>query len=906
MNGRADHDHHDEHFDPQLLVEWRDSFDAVVSEFGHDVAERVIRALHEQARSHCIDVPISTTTNYRNTISLEDEGSYPGDIAIERRIRAYTRWNAAAMVLRANHINSGIGGHLSTFASTATLYDVGWNHFFRGKESPSGKDFVFFQPHASPGIYARAYVEGRLDENQLDGFRAEADGRGLSALPHPRLMPDFWEFPTGSMGVGPLNAIYLARFNRYLEHRGLADTSRDRVWMFMGDGEADEPESIGALTLAARERLDNLIFVVNCNLQRLDGPVRGNGKIIQELESLFNGAGWNVIKIVWGGGVWDDLHESDRDRRLLRKLNAMVDGEYQWLSVAGGARVRQTFFENDPDLFRLVQHLSDSDLERLPRGGHDPKKVYAAYKQAVEHRGAPTVVLAHTVKGWALGSRIEARNATHQMKTMALQQLREFRDRLHLVDVIPDEALDDVMPPYVRPQPGSPEYAYLVERRQRLHGWVPSRVSKFEPLASPSAAPFAPFFDGSRGRAVSTTMSFTTLLRGLLRDERIGSRIVPIVSDEGRTFGMDPLFAEAKVYAPFGQLYEPVDANHAISYLESQDGQILQEGITEAGALGSFTAAGTAHVNSGVPMVPFFIFYSMFGFQRVGDFIWAFGDSGGKGFLLGATAGRTTLNGEGLQHQDGHSLVLASTVPNLRAYDAAFAYEVSVIVEDGINRMYGQHPEDCFYYLTLYNETYPMPPLPPVEGVKEGIVRGIYPLPAFGDRPLHNAEKRRSAAILFSGSSWTAAKEAHRLLAEHHRVDVEMFSVTSYKSLREDALDAERWNRLHPGERRRMPYLTSVLESCRGPFIAVTDFMKSVPDQIARWVPGRFAVLGTDGYGRSGTRSALRRHFEVDAAHIVVATLDALVSLGEADETEVKEAIAMHCIDAEAFNPQWR
>ncbi len=877
-----------------IINEWLESLDAVIDEHGRDWAESLVEAISNKAKSREIDLPPSISTSYRNTIPVSDEPQYPGDLELEARIRAFTRWNAAAMIVRVNQKNEGIGGHLSTFASTATLYDVGWNHFFHGKDGEL-RDFVYFQPHASPGIYARAYLEGRLDEDRLDGFRRELSTNGLPALPHPKLMPDFWEFPTGSMGIGPINAIYQARFNRYLHNRGLADTDGSHVWMFMGDGEADEPESIGALSVAGRERLDNLTFVVNCNLQRLDGPVRGNGKIIQELESVFLGAGWNVIKVLWGS-AWDDLFARDHEGLLQSKLNAMTDGEYQKFSVESGEYIRKTFFEPDPRLAKLVEHLSDAELEYLPRGGHDSKKVHAAYKQALEHKGQPTVILAQTVKGWALGPEIEARNATHQIKKMNREQLRGLRDRLRLQDFITDKALEADVPPYFRPAQNSPEHEYLMRRRQELGGFVPSRTVNPKPFELPSQDAFAEFANGSNGRPVSTTMAFVGLLRNLLRDKQVGAHIVPIVPDEARTFGMDSLFSEVKIYAPFGQLYEPVDAHLMLSYLESAQGQILEEGITEAGALGSFTAASTSHITQGVYTIPFFVFYSMFGFQRVGDLIWAVGDSGGKGFLLGATAGRTTLNGEGLQHQDGHSPLLASTVPNLRVYDPAFAYETAVIIKDGIETMYGANPQDCFYYLTIYNENYAMPQMP--GPVTDGIVRGIYQYSQSS-----NPDCSRRANILFSGPASQAALKAQQLLAEHHDVDATTFSVTSYKALREEALDVDRWNMLHPQSPSRVPYVTSALKSHDGPFVAVTDYMKSVPDQIARWIPGHYEILGTDGYGRSDTRPALRHYFEVDAGYIVVAVLRSLVLTGEAKNEEVIDAIEMYGIDPEAPNP---
>ncbi|HEX7167082.1 MAG TPA: pyruvate dehydrogenase (acetyl-transferring), homodimeric type [Acidimicrobiales bacterium] len=882
--------------DPDVTREWVESFDAIVDAQGKGRARFLLMKLLERARELQVGFPATVSSPYINTIPPEREPWFPGDEHMERRIRAFIRWNAAVMVTRANTLSEGIGGHLSTYASSASLYEVGFNHFFRGKEDGLAGDQVYFQGHAAPGIYARAFLEGRLTENQLDHFRREIGRDGLSSYPHPRLMPDFWEFPTVSMGLGPINAIYQARFNRYLHHRRIVDTSESKVWCFLGDGECDEPESLGALSVAAREQLDNLVFVVNCNLQRLDGPVRGNGKIIQELEAVFRGAGWNVIKVVWGS-KWDELLARDVDGVLLNKMNTTVDGEFQKYAVESGAYIREHFFGPDPRLRKLVEHLTDEDLQALPRGGHDYRKLYAAYKAAVEHEGTPTVILAKTVKGWTLGPEIEARNATHQIKKMTKKQLLLLRDRLYLQEEIPDEALDADVPPYYRPPADHPAQEYLMERRRRLDGPLPARVVKSITLPAPKDETFDELLRGSANQGVSTTMGFTRLLRNLLRDANVGARVVPIIPDEARTFGMDALFSEVKIYAPFGQRYEPVDAGMQLSYREAQNGQILEEGITEAGSMASFTAAGTAYATWGAPMIPFYIFYSMFGFQRVGDLVWAFGDQRGRGFLLGATAGRTTLNGEGLQHEDGHSLLLASAFPNLCAYDPAFAYEVALIVRDGIRRMYtGDVPEDRFYYLTLYNENYPMPAMP--EGVEDGVVRGLYRYAAAPEGP------RRRATVLFSGSMYNSAIEAQRVLAEEHDVAVELWSATSYKGLRDDALAVERWNRLHPNEPARVPFVTETLSSAEGPFVAVTDFMKAVPDQVARWVPGHFTPLGTDGYGRSDTRAKLRRHFEVDAAHVIVAVLQSLAATGDGKAEEVADAIATYGIDADAPDPR--
>ncbi|HEX9992244.1 MAG TPA: pyruvate dehydrogenase (acetyl-transferring), homodimeric type [Acidimicrobiales bacterium] len=880
--------------DPEETGEWMDSFDAVVDTHGRTRGRFLIARLLERARELQVGFPASVSTPYVNTVPPEQEPWFPGDEYIERRIRAYIRWNAAVMVIKANKHAEGIGGHLSTFASSASLYEVGFNWFFRGKDDGLPGDHVYFQGHAAPGIYARAYLEGRLDEEQLDNFRQEIGGRGLSSYPHPRLMPDFWEFPTVSMGLSPINSIYHARFNKYLHNRRIDDTSGSRVWCFVGDGETDEPETLGSISLAAREGLDNLIWVVNCNLQRLDGPVRGNGKVIQELEAIFRGAGWNVIKVIWGS-KWDELLARDRDGVLLNKMNTTVDGEFQRYAVESGAYIREHFFGPDPRLRKLVEHLSDEDLRWLPRGGHDYRKLYAAYRAATEQEGAPTVILAKTIKGWTLGPDVEGRNATHQIKKMTNQQLRVLRDRLYLHDEIPAEALDSDNPPYYRPPADSPEYQYMMERRAALDGPLPSRVVRTKrKLTLPADTPFQELQKGSGKQEVSTTMAFTRLLRDLARDPNFGPRVVPIIPDEARTFGMDALFREFKIYAAHGQRYEPVDAQLLLSYTESQDGQLLEEGITEAGAMASFTSAATSYASRGVPMVPFFTFYSMFGFQRVGDLIWAAADQRARGFLLGATAGRTTLLGEGLQHQDGHSHLLASAFPTVEAYDPAFAYEMATIIRHGLRRMYVDG-EDVMYYLTLYNENYAMPPMP--EGVEDGLLAGLYRWEAAPEGPGHRA------TILFSGTAHKAAREARDELAEHYDVAAELWSATSWKKLREDALSAERWNRLHPGETPRTPYVTEALSGSEGPVVAVTDYVKAVPDQVARWVPGPFVPLGTDGFGRSDTREALRRFFETDAPNVVVAVLSALAASGEVKPEVVADAIARYGIDADAPDP---
>jgi pyruvate dehydrogenase E1 component len=894
--------------DPEETSEWLDSFDSVVDGRGRERARFLLLKLLERARAAQVGVPATVSTPYVNTVPPDEEPWFPGDEYLERRIRAFIRWNAAVMVTRANMRDSGIGGHLSTFASSASLYEVGFNHFFRGKANGLPGDQVFFQGHASPGIYARAFLEGRLDEAQLDNFRFETSGNGLSSYPHPRLMPGFWEYPTVSMGLGPISAIYQARFNRYLLNREITDTSASRVWCFVGDGELDEPESSGALRLAARENLDNLVFVVNCNLQRLDGPVRGNGKIIQELEALFRGSGWNVIKVIWGRR-WDELLARDVDGVLVNKMNTTLDGDFQTFATQTGAYIREHFFGPDPRLRKMVEHLSDADLEQLPRGGHDYRKLYAAYKAACEQSGVPTVILAKTIKGWTLGPEIESRNATHQIKKMSRDQLRFLRDRLSLNEQIPDEALDAEHPPYFRPAEGSPEHEYLTARLGALGGSLPHRVVRgagATGLPAPAPTAFAEFLEGSRGQAVSTTMAFARMLRNMLRDPGIGRRVVPIIPDEGRTFGLDALFSEVKIYSSIGQRYTPVDAELLLSYDEEKNGQILEEGISEAGGMASFQAAGTSYSTWSTPMIPIYLFYSMFGFQRVGDQIWQAADARARGFLIGCTAGRTTMSGEGLQHEDGQSLLLASAVPTVRAFDPAFAYEVAFLMEDGIERMFGSEREleDVMYYLTLYNENYPMPALPEGEAEREriraGVLAGGY---RYAEAPELDADRPR-AAVLFSGTAWAAAIEARDLLAERWGVAVECWSMPGWKQLREEALEVERWNRLHPGAERRVPWVTQALSSVSGPIVAVTDFMKAVPDQIARFVPGPFLPLGTDGFGRSDTRAALRRHFEVDAAHVCVAVLAALAESGEVKDDVVRDAIAALGLDPEAVDPR--
>ncbi len=882
--------------DPVETEEWLQSLDLVVNESsprrGGYLMSRLLRRAHELG----VDLPAQMSTPYINTIPPSAEPWFPGDETMERRIRRAIRWNAAVMVIKANLKAPGIGGHLSTFASSAALYDVGFNHFFRGNESGRAGDHVYFQGHAAPGIYARAFLEGRLTEAELDRFRFEVGGGGLSSYPHPRLMPGFWQYPTVSMGLGPINSIYHARFLRYLHNRSIEDTSGSRVWGFVGDGETDEPETLGSIDLAAQEGLDNLVWVVNCNLQRLDGPVRGNGKIIQELEAIFRGAGWNVIKVIWGS-KWDPLLAADAEGVLLDKMNRTVDGEYQRYKAENGAYVREHFFGPDPRLRELVAHMSDDDIWALRRGGHDYKKLYAAYKLATELEGAPTVILAKTIKGWTLGPDVEGRNATHQIKSLTNRQLLELRSRLSLEDQVPADALDgEKTPPYVRFDEDSPEYRYMMSRRRELNGPVPSRTVPIRrPLALPPDEAFAEIRQGSGTVEASTTMAFVRLLRALTRVEGFGERVVPIVPDEARTFGLDSLFRELRIYAALGQKYEPVDAKLLLSYSEGTDGQILEEGITEAGSLASWIAAATSYAHSGVPMVPFFIFYSMFGFQRVMDLIWSAADARARGFLIGATAGRTTLMGEGLQHQDGHSLLLASAVPACRSYDPAFAYELGVVIEDGIRRMVGLE-EDVFYYLTAYNENYVQPPKP--DGVDAGICEGMY---RFADAEGGG----EPATILFSGSAHAAVREARRVLAERFGVSAELWSVTSYQNLREDALEVERWNRLHPTDPPRTPIVTKRLATSRGPIVAVTDFVCAVPDQVSRWVPRSFVSLGTDGFGRSDTRPALRRFFETDTAHVVVAVLSSLAEAGRLGPEVVTRAIGEFGIDPGAPAP-WR
>jgi pyruvate dehydrogenase E1 component len=879
--------------DPEETTEWVDSLDGIIDERGQKRARYVMLRLLERARERQVGVPPLTTTDFINTIPPESEPWFPGDEHVERRIRAYIRWNAAMLVHRAQRPGIGVGGHISTYASSASLYEVGFNHFFRGRNHPGGGDQIFYQGHASPGMYARAYLEGRLTEHQLDGFRQELShpGGGLPSYPHPRLMPDFWEFPTVSMGLGGLNAIYQARFNRYLQNRGIKDTSEQRVWSFLGDGEMDEPETLGAIGVAAREELDNLTFVINCNLQRLDGPVRGNGKVIQELEAFFRGAGWNVIKVIWGR-EWDPLLAADTDGALVNLMNVTNDGDYQTYKANDGAYVRENFFGRDQRTRKMVENFSDEQIWNLKRGGHDYRKLYAAYQAAVNHTGQPTVILAMTVKGWTLGSHFEGRNATHQMKKLTLDDLKGFRDRLYLD--IPDSALesDPYLPPYYHPGDKSDEFAYMMERREQLGGSMPSRVFTPKKLALPPVSAYADVKRGSGKQKIATTMAFVRLLKDLMRDKTFGARWVPIIPDEARTFGMDSLFPTAKIYSPHGQNYTPVDQDLLLSYKESTSGQILHEGINEAGSVASFTAAGTSYATHGEPMIPLYIFYSMFGFQRTADGLWAAADQMARGFILGATAGRTTLNGEGLQHEDGHSHLIAATNPAVVGYDPAYAFETAYIVEDGLRRMFGDDPENIYYYLTLYNEPQQQPAEPENLDVP-GLLRGLY---RYAPATLAAKDAPRTQ-LLASGVGLPWALKAQQLLASDWGVAADVWSATSWTELRRDAVECEEHNLLHPGSEQKVPYVTSALRDAGGPVVAVSDYMRAVPDLIARWVPGDYTSLGTDGFGMSDTRHALRRHFRVDAESIVVAALSLLARRGEVPASAAADAATKYAID---------
>jgi pyruvate dehydrogenase E1 component len=865
--------------------EWLQSLNYVIENEGAERVIHILRQLQIRAQAAGVKLPFTANTPYVNTIRPEDQPTYPGSREIERRIKSIIRWNAMAMVVRANREESGIGGHISTYASAATLYEVGFNHFFKGTGKDHTGDQVYFQGHAAPGIYSRAFIEGRLTHEQLENFRAELQpGGGLSSYPHPWLMPKFWQFPTVSMGLGPIMAIYQARFNRYLEDRGLKEDMGNKVWAFLGDGETDEPEALGAITLAAREKLDNLIFVINCNLQRLDGPVRGNGKIIQELEAIFRGAGWNVIKVVWSS-EWDPLLAQDTPGLLVKRMGEVVDGQYQKYTVEDGEYIRNHFFGADAFLQKLARGMTDEQLRKIKRGGHDPEKVYAAYHAAVNHEGQPTVILAKTIKGYGLGESGEGKNITHQQKKLNEDELREFRTRFGIP--ISDEEV--ARAPFYRPAEDSPEMVYLRDRRESLGGYVPTRATSCEPLAMPDPAVFDEFNKGSDDRTFSTTFAFVRVLAKLLRDKNVGKYIVPIVPDEARTFGMESLFRQVGIYAHAGQLYEPVDSDSLIYYKEAEDGQILEEGITEAGSMSSFIAAGTAYSTHGIPTIPFFIFYSMFGFQRIGDLIWAAGDMRCRGFLLGATAGRTTLAGEGLQHQDGNSHILASTLPNLVAYDPAFAYELAVILKDGIRRMY-QEQESIFYYITVGNEPYTMPPMP--EGCEDGILKGMY---KFREAP--NKKAKLKAQLFGSGAIMNEALKAQQILADDFDVAADVWSVTSYKELRRDALECDRWNMLNPGSKKKTPYITQCLEGEPGIVVAASDYLKALPDAMERWIPQRLVTLGTDGFGRSESRRALRDFFEVDARYIVLATLHGLAQEGKVKTETLKKAIKQLEID---------
>ena len=874
------------------VSEWIEAFDDVVAADWEQGAE-VIEALRARAREAGVPVVSELTTPYRNTIPKHDEVAYPGDRELERRIEALLRWNAMAMVHGQNKKDAGIGGHISTYSSLATLLEVGFNHFFRakyaganGEEQPG--DFVYFQGHASPGVYSRAFLEGRLSEARLGNFRHELRGEpGLSSYPHPWLMPDFWRFPTVSMGIGPLNAIYQARFMRYLENRELIERTERKVWAFVGDGETDEVDTLGAISLGSREGLDNLIFVVNCNLQRLDGPVRGNKRIIDELEGMFRGAGWNVIKVIWGAD-WDELFARDHQGLLLKRMEECVDGDFQAFKAKGGAYLRKEFFGKYPQLLELVADKTDEQLARLHRGGHDPAKVYNAYKRAIEHKGGPTVILAKTVKGYGLGS-AEARNASHQEKKLTDEGVAAFVQRFDIP--LPEGAAKDGA--FYRPADDAPEMQYLQARRAELGGYLPKREAPKLEFKAPELSALAEWTGGSKGREVSTTMGFVSLLRGLLKDPKLGKLIVPIVPDEGRTFGLESAIRQVGIYAPEGQKYVPHDSDMLLSYREEKSGQILEEGITEAGSMASFTAAGTAYANYKVPTIPFYMYYSMFGFQRVGDMVWAFADSRGKGFLMGGTAGRTTMLGEGLQHQDGHSIVLASTVPTCVTYDPAYVYELAVIVRDGLRRMY-ENGEDCFFYITMYNEDYAMPAMP--EGAEAGILRGIYRVRA--------AAKGGAAAQLFgSGPILNEVLRAQTILDERYNVAADVWSVTSYNELRRDALATERWNRLHPAEKERVPYVAEALAGSKGPIVAASDYMKALPDGLAPWLGQRLVTLGTDGFGRSDNREHLRRHFEVSAEAIVGATLSKLAREGAIKPKVAQKALEELGLNTEAKDP---
>ncbi len=889
----ADVNYNHSKLDEVELQEWLESLEYVLKTGGAEKVRELLNELDTYAHEAGVDLPFTANTPYINTIPKEKQPAFPGGREIERRIKSIIRWNAMAMVVRANKHSPGIGGHISTFASAATLYEIAFNHFFRGKDHGGSGDIIYFQGHAAPGIYARAFLEGRLTKEQLENFRRElAPGGGLSSYPHPWLMPDFWEFPTVSMGLGPIQAIYQARFSRYLEDRNLKKPG-GKVWAFLGDGETDEPETLGAISLASREKLDNLIFVINCNLQRLDGPVRGNGNIIQELEAVFRGAGWNVIKVIWGG-EWDELLEKDKTGLLIKRMNEVVDGESQKYIVEEGSYIRNHFFGKYPELLKLVENLTDEQIQKMKRGGHDPEKVYAAFKAAVEHTGQPTVILARTVKGYGMGEAGEGKNITHQQKKLNEEELMNFRTRFGIP--ISDEDVAEA--PFYRPPENSPEITYLKKRRKELGGYVPKRIVKNHPLQTPSEELFEEFYKGTGDREASTTMVFVRLLTKLLKDKEVGNLIVPIVPDEARTFGMEALFRQVGIYSHVGQLYEPVDRDSLLYYKEAKDGQILEEGITEAGSMSSFIAAGTAYATYGVNTIPFFIYYSMFGFQRIGDLAWAAADMRCKGFLVGGTSGRTTLAGEGLQHQDGQSHLLSYPIPNLKAYDPAFAYEIAVIVREGIYRMY-EKQEDLFYYITVMNENYPQPEMPKGKNIKEGILKGMYKYRA-SKKP-----SRIKAHLMGSGAIMNEVLKAQEILENNYSVSADVWSVTSYKELHLDALETERWNRMNPTKKQKEPYIAKVTKNDKGVFIAASDYVQILPDSISRWLPGSLHSLGTFGFGRSETRESLRDFFEVDAKHIAYAALYSLYTENKVKADVLKKAIKELGINTEKANPMF-
>ncbi|MBN47724.1 MULTISPECIES: pyruvate dehydrogenase (acetyl-transferring), homodimeric type [unclassified Methylophaga] len=874
--------------DPQETQEWLDALESVLEAAGDEKAHYIIEKLIDKARRSGVNLPYSANTAYVNTIPVDQQERIPGDQAMEHKLRSYIRWNAMAMVVKANMKPGAVGGHIASFSSAATLYDVGFNHFYRGDNHEEGADMVFVQGHSAPGIYARSFLEGRLTEDQLDNFRFEVDGKGLSSYPHPWLMPDYWQFPTVSMGLGPILSIYQARFMKYMHHREIAKTSGRHVWAYLGDGEMDEPESLGAITLAGREKLDNLIFVVNCNLQRLDGPVRGNGKIIQELEALFRGAGWNVLKVIWGSG-WDQLLARDTKGLLLKRMEEVVDGEYQNYKAKDGAYVRKHFFGKYPELLDMVSDMTDEDIWHLSRGGHDPRKIYAAYKRAVDHQGQPTVILAKTVKGYGLGQAGEGQNTTHQQKKMELEHMKRFRDRFNIP--IPDDEIEEI--PYIKLDDDSEEKKYLLERRKELGGFIPKRSHSAPALELPPLSIFDAVLKDSGDRELSTTMAFVRIITALIRDKKIGKNIVPIVPDEARTFGMEGLFRSIGIYSSSGQMYEPEDSGKVMWYREDTKGQILEEGINEAGSMSEWVSAATAYSNYNVNMVPFYIYYSMFGFQRVGDLCWLAGDIQAKGFLIGGTAGRTTLNGEGLQHQDGHSLILANTIPNCISYDPTYAYEMAIIVHEGMRRMYEQQ-EGVFYYITAMNENYTHPAMP--KGVEEGIIKGLYKLKSGGKHKI-------KAQLLGSGTILREVEAAAEMLEKDWNVSANVWSATSVNELVRDGMDVDRYNRLHPTAEKKTSYISQCLDDQEGVVVASTDYMRLYAEQLRPWIKQRYVVLGTDGFGRSDTRERLRSFFEVDRYHVVVATLSALADEGAVKYDVVAKAIKQYKIDADATNP---